>query len=159
MNIHAAGSGPLVLTSILNDGQSGSGIGAKTLQLAGLNTDYNMVTGKLQDYGGDPGNPLTVTKAADNGVWVLAPTESNTFTGGLNVNGGMLGLNQYGVGTGTLYFNGGGVFGYGGPLVTLASSTFNINNNQIINNQPKTNSNNNLAITNNSNKQHNNNNK
>jgi autotransporter-associated beta strand protein len=109
VTIDSSGSGPLQLSTVSN-----SGGGAKTLTLRGFNTDMNLISGTLANNGA---SALTVTKT-DAGLWVLAPAAPNTFTGALTVNAGMLGLNANGVGPGglTLASNGGGIFGYGGPL-------------------------------------------
>jgi autotransporter-associated beta strand protein len=119
LNLDASGSGPLVLTSILNDSlpTSFSGNGPKIINLRGLSTASNAITGVLSDYDGDASKALQVTKI-DSGVWALAPSSYNTFSGTLLVSAGMLGLNQYGPGTAGVTLSGGGIFAYGGPLVS-----------------------------------------
>jgi autotransporter-associated beta strand protein len=62
-----------------------------------------------------------VTKT-DGGVWVLAPTSPNTFSGALTLNGGLLGVNSNALAsTTTISAGGGGMFAYGGSLVTAAN--------------------------------------
>jgi hypothetical protein len=122
--LDASGSGPVQLTSVAN-----TGAGGKTLTLRGFNTDLNLISGTL----GDNGGALSVAKW-DGGVWVLAPTAgANSFTGGITVNSGLLGLTTQGLGTASsLTLAGGGLFAFGGgPLnggnLTLANTGVNSN--------------------------------
>jgi len=114
--IHADGSGPLILTNVAND----MAAGAKTVVLRGSNTAGNMITSVLADNGG----ALTVN--VDGGAtWIL--TGTNTFTGNLNANAGALGIgNAEAVGatvTGFIVNNNGNIFAYGGDrTITRALS-------------------------------------
>jgi autotransporter-associated beta strand protein len=127
--IESSGSGPIVLTQLLNNDPAVTGFtgtGDRTLELRGVNTDLNMVTSALANQQG--GGTTTVTKA-DGGVWVLAPASgANTFTGVLNVNSGTLGLTASGVGAAaSIAINNASIFAFGGDLsltknVTLANN-------------------------------------
>jgi len=119
--IDSSGSGALVLTSVVNSGVVTSG--NKTFQLRGTNTDANRITASF----GDGGTALNITKA-DGGVWVLDPATSNSFTGVINANGGLLGLTANGIGTASgITFNNGGIFAYGGALTTNKPITVTTN--------------------------------
>ncbi|EDY18785.1 autotransporter-associated beta strand repeat protein [Chthoniobacter flavus Ellin428] len=123
--IDSSGSGPLILTNLQNTTANSVNTtgGAKTLELHGTNTDYNMITSVLMDNAG----ALTVTKA-DGGIWILNPTSANTFTGNINANGGLLGLTANGIGAaGNVTISNGGIFAYGGDLTT--STNFVLANN------------------------------
>jgi autotransporter-associated beta strand protein len=114
--IDSSGSGPLVLTNLVNTTANSVNTvgGAKTLELHGTNTDANMVTSVLADNAGS----LTVTKL-DGGVWILNPSSANTFTGVLNASGGLLGLTANGIGSASsITISNGGIFAYGGDLTT-----------------------------------------
>ena len=125
--IESSGSGPIVLTQLLNNNAAVTGFtgtGNRTLELRGVNTDLNMVTSVLANDGG-----TTTVAKQDGGVWVLAPASgSNTFTGVLNVNSGSLGLTAAGVGAaGSIAISNAAIFGYGGDLsltknITLANN-------------------------------------
>ncbi|MEZ0276919.1 MAG: autotransporter-associated beta strand repeat-containing protein, partial [Roseimicrobium sp.] len=121
IRIDSSGSGALVLGGAITN----SATGAVTLELRGLNTDFNRIDSVLANSGA---NVLTVTKA-DGGVWVLNPGTANTFTGNINISGGQLGLTANGIGAAAgIVFSNGALFAYGGPLafsknVTLANNT------------------------------------
>ncbi|OYW76067.1 MAG: hypothetical protein B7Z37_10495, partial [Verrucomicrobia bacterium 12-59-8] len=78
--IDASGSGSLNITKIVN-----LGTGAKLLTLTGESRDANTITAVLSDNGG----ALTVSKA-NGGVWIL--NAANTFTGGVTMTDGYLGI-------------------------------------------------------------------
>jgi autotransporter-associated beta strand protein len=115
--IHADGTGPLILTNVVNDMVQG----AKALVLRGGNGGGNMITSQLADYGG----ALSVTVDA-GATWILS--NANTYTGNTTVSGGALGIgNNQAIGTGTLVVANGNVFAYGEDR-TLANN-LNLNNN------------------------------
>ena len=123
--IDSSGSGALVLTNVVNTSANSvvTTGGARTLEIRGNNTDSNMITSVLADFGG----ALSVGKY-DGGVWILNPTAANTFTGSLTAGGGTLGLTANGIGSASqLNFNNGAIFAYGGDLVT--STLVQLNNN------------------------------
>ena len=101
--IYADGSGPLVLTNVLNNMTGG----AKTLTLRGSNTVGNMITSVLADNGG----ALSIT--VDGGAtWILS--NINNYTGTTSVNAGALGIgNDNALGSGTLSLSNSTVFAYG----------------------------------------------
>jgi len=105
--IHADGSGPLVLTNVANDMVAGS----KTLFLRGSNTQGNTISSVLADNAAGT-NTLGVT--ADGGAtWIL--TAANTYTGVTTASAGALGAGDNAAfGTGTLRVINGSVFAYGG---------------------------------------------
>lgn len=106
--IHADGSGPLILTNVANDFTTPTG--AKTLSLRGSNTAGNMITSVLANDSG--GGVLSVT--VDGGAtWIL--TGANTYTGTTLVSAGALGIasSTLGSGAGNLDLNNGTVFAYG----------------------------------------------
>ncbi len=110
--IDASGSGPLVLTNVTN---SNTGAFTMTLELRGSNVDNNMITSTLADNG----TSLLGVSKADGGVWILNPSSSNTFTGPINANGGLLGLTTAGIGSASaIGFSNGGIFAYGSALST-----------------------------------------
>ena len=81
-----------------------------------------MITGVLAD-----NSTLAVSKS-DGGVWVLAPTAQNTFTGATTFGGGLLGLSALGMSPNSAWsFNNGGVFAYGGALSTGTGVTIGAN--------------------------------
>ena len=121
ITIDSSGSGALVLTNVPNVNAA-----ARILTLRGLNTDNNMITSVLTD--GGTSAALSVTKS-DGGVWVLAPSTANTFTGAIAANGGLLGLSQAGLGSATsVSIGGGGIFAVGGSL-TIGVNVSLANNN------------------------------
>ncbi len=99
--IHADGSGPLVLTNVVNNT---SLTGARTLFLRGSNTQANVLGGSLAD-GAGAGSVFNIT--IDGGAtWVLAG--NNSFTGNVNANSGSLGIGSTNaLGNGTLVLNNG----------------------------------------------------
>ncbi|MBL9156005.1 MAG: autotransporter-associated beta strand repeat-containing protein [Verrucomicrobiales bacterium] len=102
--IHADGSGALILTNVNNTANTA----AKTLFLRGSNTAGNMITSALADNTG----ALSVT--VDGGAtWIL--TGANTYTGTTLVSAGALGIasSTLGSGAGNLDLNNGTVFAYG----------------------------------------------
>lgn len=115
--IHADGSGPLILTNVTNDpALIGAGVtvaGNKTLFLRGSNAQANEIRSNLTDNGGTLG--ITVDGGA---TWVLPGL--STYTGLTTVNGGALGVGSSSnvgftagpVGTGTLALTGGIFFAY-----------------------------------------------
>jgi autotransporter-associated beta strand protein len=119
--IHADGVGPLILTNIDNTQAAGN----KVLNLRGSNTQGNMITSQLSDFGGTLG--ITVDGGA---TWILN-NPLNDYTGVTSVNAGALGIGDnaaLGAGTGNLALNNGSVFAFGGdrtvpnPL-SLANNT------------------------------------
>lgn len=101
--IHADGSGPLILTNVQND----MAAGAKLLYLRGANAQGNMITSVLTD------NGSTLGIVADAGAtWVL--TGNNSYTGTVDVTSGALGIgHNNALGTGTIRFRNGSLFAYG----------------------------------------------
>jgi fibronectin-binding autotransporter adhesin len=115
--IHADGTGPLILTNLLNDMAEG----AKTLSLRGSNSMGNMITSDLTNMGGN----LAVT--IDGGAtWILAG--NNSHSGNTTIAGGALGIgNNSAIGNGTLVLSSGSVFAYGDDRTIANSVTFNTN--------------------------------
>jgi autotransporter-associated beta strand protein len=119
--IHADGSGPLILTNVAND----MAAGAKTLFLRGTNTAGNMISSVLADNGG-----TTLGVTVDGGAsWIL--TAANTYTGVNTASAGALGIgNDAALGTGGLTNNNGNVFAYGADrtltnILTLSNNATN----------------------------------
>jgi fibronectin-binding autotransporter adhesin len=118
VQIHADGTGPLILTNVVND----MAAGAKTLVLRGSNSFGNMITSNLGNNGGN----LTVT--VDGGAsWILSG--NNTYSGNTNVSAGSLGVgSDTALGSANFVLNSGSVFAYGGDRtitnpVTLTANT------------------------------------
>ena len=108
VTIDASGSGPLILTNTTNMNNLTAGV--KTLTLTGVNNDTNYLASNLANNA--VGNALTVSKTG-SGNWVLAGVSS--FTGGVSLTAGALGVgNNEALGTGTLTFASGTLFGHGG---------------------------------------------
>ncbi len=108
--IHADGTGPLILTNVVND----TTVNAKTLNLRGSSTAGNMITSNLTDNTG----ALSVT--VDGGAtWILSG--NNTYTGNTTISGGALGIGSDNAIGATLVFNNGSVFAYGGDR-TIANA-------------------------------------
>ncbi|MBA4019772.1 MAG: hypothetical protein C0483_21615 [Pirellula sp.] len=103
--IYADGTGPLVLTNLRNDLFSDS----KLLRLRGGNTQGNMISSVLTDFGGQ------LRVFVDGvGTWILAG--DNTYTGQTVLTGASLGLgHDKALGTGTLQTQLGTLFAYNGP--------------------------------------------
>jgi autotransporter-associated beta strand protein len=119
--IHASGSGALILANLAND-LSG---GAKTLLLRGSNVAGNAITSQLSDNGG----ALTV-QVDGAAVWVLG-NAANNYTGSTNVNGGALGVtSDTSLGGGLLSLGSGSIFALGGDR-TLANAVQIQNNTSI----------------------------
>ncbi len=118
--IHADGTGPLILTNVTNDVITATG--NKTLFLRGSNAGPNQITSRLSDNGGSLG--VTVDGGA---MWILT-NPLNDYTGLTTAGGGLLGIGAAGaIGTGTLRLSNGSVFAYGGDL-TLANPVDQANN-------------------------------
>ncbi|MEK0445912.1 MAG: hypothetical protein RLZZ399_1233, partial [Verrucomicrobiota bacterium] len=121
VTLESSGSGAWVIRNINN-----FGTGAKTLTLRGYNQDQNEIRSNLADSGV---LALSVTKT-DGGVWSL--TGENTFTGAINVLGGMLGLKSASVGNASaLNLSNAGVFAVDGPVnlprgITIANNATGI---------------------------------
>lgn len=121
--IASDGTGPLVLTNVLND----LVVGNKTLQLRGTNTSGNTISSNLAD--NTALGILTVT--VDGGAtWILSG--ANTYTGVTNANGGALGIANAGAlgGNAALSMSNGIVFASGADLtlpnqVRIANATTN----------------------------------
>jgi autotransporter-associated beta strand protein len=104
IEIHADGSGPLVLSNVLNN----IAAGAKVLYLRGINTGTNMVTSLLADNGGALG--LNIDGGA---TWILSGANTLTGTVNINANAGVGNDAAFGT-TGTLKMGGNGtIFAYG----------------------------------------------
>jgi fibronectin-binding autotransporter adhesin len=88
--------------------------------LGGTNTGNNTFSQVINDRSGDG---VTILRKQDPGTWVL--TNSNTHTGGTEVRGGLLRMDNAGaLGTGKLFFTNGGVLGLAaGDLTTLTVGT------------------------------------
>ncbi|MEN3940586.1 autotransporter-associated beta strand repeat-containing protein [Prosthecobacter sp. SYSU 5D2] len=101
--IHADGSGPLILTNVVND----MAAGAKILYLRGSNSLGNMVTSDLGDNGGN------LSLIVDGGAtWILSG--NNTYSGNTTMSAGSLGIGGDSVlGNGTLILSSGSMFAYG----------------------------------------------
>lgn len=118
VQIHADGSGPLILTNVVNDLAAGD----KLLYLRGSNTQGNMITSTLTDNGGTLG--VTIDSGAS---WIL--TGNNTYTGTTTLSGGALGLgHDSATGAGNLDLSNGALFAYGADRtltnpVRLANNT------------------------------------
>ena len=82
LSIVADGSGPLILTNILNN-TSASPTGAKTLLLRGVSTFANEITSNLNNDGG--GGILSITRDTA-GTWILSG--NNGYTGGTSLSSG-----------------------------------------------------------------------
>jgi autotransporter-associated beta strand protein len=118
--IHADGSGPLILTNVAND----MAAGAKTVVLRGSNTGGNMITSVLADNGG----ALSIT--VDGGAtWIL--TGTNTFTGNLTSSAGALGIGDAAAvgsnATGSLVNGNGNIFAYGADRTITRALTLSNN--------------------------------
>jgi autotransporter-associated beta strand protein len=111
--IVADGSGPLILTNVLNN-TAVTPTGAKTLTLRGANNFGNMITSNLANDGG--GGVLSVAHDS-GGTWIL--TGNNSYTGGTSVTAGALGIGHNSAfgGVGTLTISNGSVFAHGGDRV------------------------------------------
>ena len=114
------GAGALVFTSNL----TATGSGAKTLALAGTNTDLNTISGTI---GNSAGGNTAVSKSGA-GTWLLSGTNSYSGNTTLTV-GTLVAGNDSAFGNGTLSFGGGTLQGDGTPrtltnaLAITANST------------------------------------
>ncbi len=117
--IHADGSGALILTNVAHDTAT---IGNKTLYLRGNSTAGNMITSKLSD------NGLGVLSVTVDGsaTWILT-NSANNYTGTTTVSGGALGIGDNSAIGAILTISNGNVFAYGGDR-TL-TNTLNLGNN------------------------------
>ncbi len=115
--IHADGTGPLVLTNVLND----MALGAKTLFLRGSNAMGNAITSDLTNNGGN----LAIT--IDGGAsWILSG--NNTYSGSTTVSAGALGIgSSTALGNGTLVLSSGSVFAHGGDRTLENAVTYTAN--------------------------------
>lgn len=114
--IHADGSGALILTNVSNDMVAG----AKTLFLRGSNTAGNMITSQLSDNGGALG--ISVDGGA---TWILT-NPSNNYTGTTTAGAGALGIgHDSALGTGTLINSNSNIFAYGGDRTIANTLQFN----------------------------------
>lgn len=119
--IHADGSGPLVLTNVLND----MAAGIKTLSLRGSNTMGNMITSLLTNNGGN----LAIT--VDGGATWILTNPGNNYAGATTVSAGALGVgDNSALGAGTLTLSSGTLFAYGGDR-TIANAISQSNNTTI----------------------------
>ncbi len=118
--IHADGSGPLVLENVVNDMVGG----AKTLFLRGASPYTNMITSVLADNGG----ALNVTVDGST-AWVLAG--ANTHSGLTSANAGALGIGHNdALGSSILSMSNGNIFAHDGDrtisnVLRLANNTTN----------------------------------
>lgn len=119
--IHADGSGALVLTNVANDFLAPTG--AKTLFLRGSNTAGNMITSVLSNDAG--GGTLGIT--IDGGAtWILSGV--NTYTGATAVNAGALGIgDNSALSTSAVSLSNSSVFAYGADR-TVANAVSQANN-------------------------------
>lgn len=117
--IHADGSGPLILTNVVNDVITATG--NKILFLRGNNTQGNMVTSQLSDNGG------TLSVAVDGGATWILTNPLNDYTGLTTAGGGALGIGHDTAIGGTLRMSNGSVFAYGGDR-TIANPIEQTNN-------------------------------
>lgn len=109
--IHGDGVGSLILTNVANDMTAG----AKLLILRGVSASNNMITSVLADNGGALG--ITVDGST---AWTLTGDNSG-MSGVVSTNAGALGVgHNNALGTGSISFNNGNFFAYGGDR-TLAN--------------------------------------
>ncbi|MBK8091898.1 MAG: autotransporter-associated beta strand repeat-containing protein [Verrucomicrobiaceae bacterium] len=118
--IHADGSGPLMLTNVVNDMIAG----AKILALRGSNTGGNTISSNLANHIGGTALAVTVDGSA---TWILSG--NNTFTGTMTVGGGAFGVGSAtATGNGNLVLSNASMFAHGGDrTVTNATVTQNTN--------------------------------
>ncbi len=117
--IHADGSGALILTNVAHDTTE---TGNKTLSLRGNNTAGNMITSQLSNNGA---GVLSVT-IDGSATWILT-NSGNNYTGTTTVTGGALGIGHNSAIPAALSISNGNVFAYGGDR-TL-TNTLNLGNN------------------------------
>ena len=111
--IHADGTGPLILTNVANDMVSNAA--SKNLWLRGASPYVNQITSQLADFG------AALNVIVDGGTsWVLT-NGTNSYTGATSVNGGALGIGHNTAISGPLTINNGNVFAHGADrVVTIA---------------------------------------
>jgi autotransporter-associated beta strand protein len=156
--IDASGSGALVLNGAFANTVSANAAGrTTTLELRGASTDANQLNMVLTNSTGTNAPILALSKN-DGGVWILNPAGTNSFTGSISSNGGLLGLTASGIGAASVInLNNGGIFAFGGALTTSvgvqgnnSTAVFAGQNNITINaNVTKTAGNNQWTISNN----------
>jgi autotransporter-associated beta strand protein len=117
VQIHADGSGPLILTNLVNDMAGG----AKRLYLRGTSNAGNMITSQLSDNAG--ALELVIDS---NATWILT-NSANNFTGTTTVSGGALGIGHDTAIGGAIANSNGNIFAYGGDRTV--SNTMTMNNN------------------------------
>lgn len=117
--IHADGSGPLILTNVVHDTTES---GNKTLFLRGSNAGGNMITSQLSN---NVSGVLGVT--VDGGATWILTNGTNSYTGTTAVNGGALGIGHDTAIPATLTITNGNVFAYGGDRAL--TNTLNLGNN------------------------------
>jgi autotransporter-associated beta strand protein len=116
--IDSGGYGPLVLTSNLAVA-NGTATNTRTLTLRGYNSDNNEFRGAIADQGV---NILTAVAKSDGGTWILS-NNTNSYTGGTTISGGMLGIGAAGaLGTGALNMNNATIFSAAGADLSLTNS-------------------------------------
>lgn len=118
--IHADGSGPLILTNVTNDMVAGTA--TRFLWLRGNNTAGNMITSQLSDNGSGVLG-VTIDGAA---TWILT-NPGNNYTGTTTVGSGALGIGHDTAIGAALTISNGNVFAHGGDR-TL-TNTLNMGNN------------------------------
>lgn len=117
--IHADGTGPLILTNVANDMVSDAG--SKNLWLRGTSSFGNMITSQLTDNGGS----LAVV-VDGSATWILT-NPANSYTGTTTVSAGALGVGHNTAIPAGLTLSNGVVFAYGGDRTM--SNTVTLGNN------------------------------
>jgi autotransporter-associated beta strand protein len=118
----------LTMTGMQIGSIAGSGnyfLGSKTLIVGGNNLLSSTVSGVIQDGGMSGGTGGSLTKV---GTGTLILTGANTYSGGTNLNGGIVAVNMdANLGTGPLSFNGGTLeaLAAGGGIVSGKAITLN----------------------------------
>lgn len=121
--IHADGSGALILTNVANDFTTPTG--AKTLFLRGSSAAGNMITSQLTNDGGGGTLGVTIDGAA---TWILT-NGANSFTGTTTVSSGALGIGHDTAIGGAIAVSNGNVFAYGADRTIANAITLNNNAN------------------------------
>ncbi len=117
--IHADGSGPLILTNVAHDTTE---TGNKTLSLRGTNMDGNMITSQLSN---NVAGVLSI--GVDGGATWILTNSANNYTGTTSVNAGALGIGHDTAIGAALSISNGNVFAYGGDRIL--TNTLNMGNN------------------------------